>query len=114
MKKNNDWKSRLNIVYSTNPDFQYEGDDQETAVLPKDKQQIRISLDKKNRNGKSVTLITGFSETEDTVKELGKLLKAKCGVGGSVKGMEILVQGDFRERIQALLQEEGYKKTRII
>ena len=82
--KNNDWKDRLNVVYSTNPDFNYDmDDDQEQVTLDKNKQNLRVSLDRKNRGGKVVTLITGFVGTENDQKELGKLLKSKCGVGGS-------------------------------
>ncbi|MDR1504093.1 MAG: translation initiation factor [Prevotella sp.] len=110
-----DWKDRLNVVYSTNPDFKYEkegGKEQDT--LPKEKQALRISLDKRNRKGKAVTLITGFIGTTEDMEELGKLLKVKCGVGGSAKDGEIIVQGDFRNKILELLQKEGYAKARII
>ena len=98
--KNNDWKDRLNVVYSTNPDFGYEMDnDEEQVTLDKNKQNLRVSIDKKNRGGKVVTLITGFIGTENDLKELGKLLKSKCGVGGSAKDGEIIVQGDFKQKI---------------
>ena len=81
--KNNDWKDRLNVVYSTNPDFGYEMDnDEEQVTFDKNKQNLRVSIDKKNRGGKVVTLITGFIGTENDLKELGKLLKSKCGVYG--------------------------------
>lgn len=113
--KNNDWKDRLNIVYSTNPDYNYEeGNGEETETLPKEKQLLRISLDKRNRKGKAVTLITGFIGTTEDLEQLGKFLKVKCGVGGSAKDGEIIVQGDFRNKILELLQKEGYAKTRII
>ena len=102
--KNNDWKDRLNVVYSTNPDFGYEMDNDEEQV----------TLDKKNRCGKVVTLITGFIGTENDLKELGKLLKSKCGVGGSAKDGEIMVQGDFKTKIIELLIKEGYSKTKGI
>jgi translation initiation factor 1 len=102
-------------VYSTNPDFKYEtGKEEEQDTLPKEKQQLRISLDKRNRKGKAVTLITGFAGTNDDLEELGKLLKVKCGVGGSSKDGEIIVQGDFRNKVLELLQKEGYVKARII
>lgn len=115
MKKENDWKSRLNVVYSTNPDFRYESEEiEEAETLPKEKQLLRVMLDKKNRNGKSVTLVTGFVGTENDLKELGKLLKTKCGVGGSVKEHEILIQGDWREKIVIILQQDGYIKARRI
>ncbi|XGS84902.1 translation initiation factor [Limibacterium fermenti] len=115
MNNMNDWKKRLNIVYSTNPDYHYQGDESnETEALPKEKQLLRVSLDKRNRKGKAVTLITGFVGREDDLQELGKLLKTKCGVGGSVKNGEIIVQGDHREKVSAILQKEGYAKSRII
>ena len=111
--KNNDWKDRLNIVYSTNPDFSYETDnDGEQATLDKNKQNLRVSIDKKNRGGKVVTLITGFVGTENDLKELGKLLKNKCGAGGSAKDGEIIVQGDFKQKVIDLLIKEGYTKTK--
>lgn len=111
----NDWKDRLNVVYSTNKDFKYEteGEDEQDTIA-KEKQQLRISLDKRNRKGKAVTLITGFVGTTEDMEELGKLLKVKCGVGGSAKDGEIIVQGDFRTKILELLQKEGYAKARII
>ena len=111
--KNNDWKDRLNVVYSTNPDFGYEMDnDEEQVTFDKNKQNLRVSIDKKNRGGKVVTLITGFIGTENDLKELGKLLKSKCGVGGSVKDGEILIQGEFKQRVIELLKAEGYTQTK--
>ena len=113
--KKNDWKDRLNVVYSTNPDFGYEMDnDEEQVTLDKDKQNLRVSIDKKNRGGKVVTLITGFVGTENDLKELGKLLKSKCGVGGSAKDVEIIVQGDFKQRVIDLLKAEGYTQTKPV
>ncbi|MEY8685317.1 translation initiation factor [Bacteroides sp. AN502(2024)] len=113
--KKNDWKDRLNIVYSTNPDFGYEtDDDEEQTTLDKAKQNLRVSIDKKNRGGKVVTLITGFVGTENDLKELGKQLKSKCGVGGSAKDGEIIIQGDFKTKIMELLVKEGYAKTKGI
>ena len=103
--KNNDWKDRLNVVYSTNPDFQYESiEEEEMETLPKNQQKLRVSIEKKGRGGKTVTLIRGFIGTEDDLKELGKLMKTKCGVGGSVKDEEIIIQGDFKQRIIDLLK----------
>ena len=113
--KNNDWKERLNIVYSTNPDYNYEmNDDEEQATLPPALQRLRVQLDRKNRGGKVVTLVTGFVGTDNNLKELGKLLKSKCGVGGSAKDGEIIVQGDFKQRVIDLLKAEGYTQTKPV
>ena len=109
--KNNDWKDRLGMVYSTNPDFKYDTGNDETKTLPKEKQSLRISLDKRNRGGKTVTLITGFRGTNEDLVALGKLLKVKCGVGGTAKDGEIIVQGDFRQKILEILTKEGYTKS---
>ena len=112
--KNNDWKSRLGVMYSTNPDFQYETNEvQEEETLPKEKQQLRISLDKRNRGGKMVTLVTGFRGTSDDLAALGKMLKVKCGVGGSAKDGEIIIQGDFRQKVLEMLLKDGYGKSKI-
>lgn len=106
----NDWKKRLGMVYSTNSDFEYNaGDDNLEETPAPGKQNLRVMRDSKKRKGKTVTLVTGFVGHEDDLKELGKLLKSKCGVGGTVKDGEILIQGDFRERIYDLLLAEGYK-----
>jgi translation initiation factor 1 len=115
MKNNNDWKNRLNVVFSTNPEFQYEKEEQEDLdTLPKGKQLLRIQLDKRNRNGKKVSLITGFMGKDEDLQMLGKLLKTKCGVGGSAKENEIIIQGDFRTKILEILLKEGYSKAKII
>ncbi len=106
----NDWKERLGVVFSTKPDFEYQHDNEDEAeTLTPNKQDLRVTLDKKQRKGKSVTLITGFVGKEDDLKDLGRMLKTKCGVGGTVKDNEILIQGDFREKILELLKKEGYK-----
>lgn len=102
-------KERLNVVFSTNPDFNYEYDAQEQAeTLPKGHQKLYVSIDRKQRAGKEVTLIEGFVGKEEDLKELGKLLKGKCGVGGTVKDGEILIQGNFRDKIFDLLTKEGF------
>ena len=90
--KDNDWKSRLGVVYSTNPDFQYETQaDAEAETLPPGKQRLLVTIDRRNRGGKQVTLVTGFVGTADDLKDLGKTLKTRCGVGGSAKDGEITV-----------------------
>lgn len=109
----NDWKKRLGVVFSTNPDFNYEEEvETEPETLEPSKQNLIVSIDRKGRAGKQVTLVTGFVGTSDDLAELGRKLKVKCGVGGSAKDGEITVQGDFRDRVTALLKEMGYKAKR--
>jgi len=105
-----DWKDRLGTVYSTNPDFEYDnGENDSEETLPPNEQKLKIALDKKARRGKTVTLITGFIGSEEDLKELSKLLKTKCGVGGSAKNNEIIIQGDFKDKISKILIEKGYR-----
>ena len=105
----NDWKKRLNVVYSTDPDFRYRTEEETgTDTLPPARQRLKVWLDRKRRAGKQVTLVTGYVGTEDDLKELCRELKSKCGVGGSAKDGEILIQGDFRDRVLDLLLKAGY------
>ena len=109
----NDWKKRLGVVFSTNPDFTYEEEaPHEDATLAPEKQNLIVKIDRKGRGGKQVTLVTGFVGTADDLAELGRTLKVKCGVGGTAKDGEITIQGDFRDRVLALLKEMGYKAKR--
>ena len=101
------------IVYSTNPGFHFEYDEAEAATLEPAKQNLRVMLDKKQRAGKKVTLITGFQGSDLDLALLGKELKTACGVGGSAKDGEIILQGDFREKVRDLLIQKGYTKTKI-
>ncbi len=102
------------IVYSTNPDFEYEQPEQDEAMeaIPPQRQQLRVLIDRKKRKGKEVTLVTGFVGPEEDLKALGKLLKSKCGVGGTVKEGEILIQGNHRDTVVDLLKEQGYSNTK--
>ncbi len=106
MKSN---KKNNGIIYSTDSDFVFENEEDETPVVPQERQTLYILLDKKQRNGKRVTLITGFQGPENTLKELAKDLKLHCGAGGSSKDGEILIQGDFRPKVKALLEKKGYR-----
>ena len=110
---NNDWKSRLGVVYSTNADFQFETEETEEAeTLPKTQQKLRVRIEKNGRKGKIVTLVTGFVGTTDDLKEVGKFLKTKLSTGGSTKDGEIIIQGDVKLKVIELLKSDGYKDVK--
>ena len=109
----NNWKDRLGVVFSTNPDFQYTLNGQEEVqTLEPAKQKLIVGIDRRNRGGKQVTLVTGFVGSADDLKELGRILKTRCGVGGSAKDGEITVQGDFRDKVVEILRSLGYNAKR--
>lgn len=114
MSKKNDWKKREGIVYSTSTSFNYEySGDQESDTLPPGNQNLRVELDKSGRAGKQVTLITGFIGKNSDLETLTKFLKTRCGVGGSCKQGEILIQGDVRDKVLDILIKSGYKARKI-
>jgi translation initiation factor 1 len=110
----NDWKKRDGVVFSTNPNFRYDtaDEDEQVQTLPPSRQKLIVAIDRSGRAGKQVTLVKGFVGTDEDLSDLGKKLKTKCGVGGSVKDGEILIQGDFRDKITELLQKDGYNAKR--
>lgn len=114
MSKKNDWKKRDGVVYSTSSDFEYSYQQNEEAeTLPPQQQNLKVSLDKSGRAGKQVTLVSGFVGSASDLDTLTKTIKTKCGVGGSAKDGEILIQGDVRDKVVHILQKEGYKAKRV-
>ncbi|MBR3988947.1 MAG: translation initiation factor [Bacteroidales bacterium] len=108
-----DWKDRLGVVFSTNPDFKYTtAETEETDTLPPSRQRLIVGIDRRNRGGKQVTLISGFVGKADDLRELGRTLKTRLGVGGSAKDGEITIQGDFRDKVVSILQGLGYNAKR--
>lgn len=108
-----DWKKRLGVVYSTNPDFKYQTEEtQEETTLPPSRQRLIVRIDRRGRAGKQVTLIEGFKGSGDDLAALAKTLKVKCGVGGTAKDGEITIQGDLRDKVTALLTSMGYGTKR--
>ena len=108
-----DWKERLGVVYSTNPDFKYETSQPEEAeTLAPGKQRLIVRIDRRNRGGKQVTLVEGFVGTQEDLAALGRTLKVKCGVGGAAKDGEITIQGDLRDKVVAILTSMGYNAKR--
>ena len=109
-KKKNSFKNREGVVYSTNPDFNYfENIPGLQTTLPKEQQNLIVRIDRKHRGGKIVTLVEGFVGAPEDLKDLAKMLKSKCGVGGSQKDGEIIIQGDFKEKVYQLLLENNYR-----
>ncbi len=106
-------KNRVGVVYSSNPHFKYSDNSQTSPLtLPKQQQKLRISMERTGRGGKTVTLVKGFIGTEEDITSLCRLLKQKCGVGGSAKDGDIIIQGDHRQRLTEMLKNEGYTQTR--
>ena len=111
--RDNDWKSRLGVVFSTNPDYAYtEESAPALATLPPSQQRLRVSYERKGRRGKAVTLVRGFVGNDADLAELGRQLKTRCGIGGSVKDGEIILQGDLRIKAVDLLRSLGYTQTK--
>lgn len=113
MAQNNDWKSRLGVVFSTNPDYTY---DEETVtepeLLPANQQKLRAQMERAGRGGKTATVIRGFVGPEADLLTLTKTLKTRLGIGGSAKDNEIILQGDVRTRVTELLKTLGYTQTK--
>lgn len=113
MSKKNKSDNR-GFVYSTDPDFRFEEDDNaQQETLPPAQQKLKIKLDAKHRAGKAVTLVQNFIGNENDLEDLGKKLKNFCGTGGSVKDGEIIIQGDHREKVMKWLTKHGYNGTRL-
>ena len=104
-------RTAVGVVFSTNPDYQYQYEDDggQDETLPPSQQRLHVRMERSGRGGKTVTIIDNFVGTDDDLQDLGRTLKTKCGVGGSVKDGQIIIQGDFRERIVTLLKESGYQ-----
>ncbi len=110
----NDWKKRLGVVFSTNPDFDYtnESDDETVETLEPKNQRLRVAVEKKGRGGKTVTVVKGFQGSDDDLGKLEKMLKTKCGTGGTSKDSLILLQGDIKEKVINILRDLGYTDTK--
>ncbi len=107
-------KKRIDVVYSTNPDFSFDDENElDDEAIPNNQQKLKVLIDRKQRKGKEVTLITGFVGTDEDLKALGKLLKSKCGGGGAVKDGEIMVQGNHLQKVYDLLVDDDYKVKKV-
>lgn len=112
-RNDNDWKQRLGMVYSTNPDFKFESEaEQDVESVPAANQKLRVSVEKHGHGGKTVTIVRGFIGLDDELKELARALKTFCGTGGAVKDGEILIQGDLKEKVVSRLIDNGYRNTK--
>ncbi|MGB0881930.1 MAG: translation initiation factor [Vicingaceae bacterium] len=107
-------RKNRNVVYSTNPNFDYDDENEGVETLESSEQKLKVLIDRKQRKGKSVTLVTGFVGNDDDLKELSKELKSKCGVGGAAKNGEILIQGEFKEKVFELLIKKGFSQTKKV
>lgn len=105
---------KRNIVYSTNPNYDYDDKNEELETLDPREQKLKVIIDRKQRKGKSVTIVTGFKGSDNDLKDLAKTLKSKCGGGGSAKDQEILVQGEFKDKIYSILIDMGYQQTKKV
>ena len=105
-------ENRKGVMYSTNPDFEYEFEEGEVETLPNSEQHLKVCIDK-HRSGKTAVIIKDFVGTTNDLKSLGKMLKSKCGVGGSAKNGEIIIQGNVRDKVMEMLQKEGYNYKRV-
>ncbi|MFY7811466.1 MAG: translation initiation factor [Flavobacterium sp.] len=112
-KKINNFNDLGGFVFSTNQDFELNQPEEVTEIIENQKQLLEIHLDKKNRAGKITTVIKNFKGTTEALEVLAKMLKTKCGVGGSAKDQEIIIQGNFRDKIIEILNKEGYKTKRV-
>ena len=110
MEKNK--KNLKGVMYSTNPDFEFEYENEKMDTLKNNQQNLQVCIDK-HRAGKIAIIIKGFVGTSDDLKALGKILKARCGVGGSSKNGEIIIQGDLRDKVMDILAKEGYNYKRV-
>ena len=113
MVKDNDWKKRLGVVFSTNPDFVFEEEEEDVlSTLAPSEQRLRVRIEKNGRGGKTVTVVKGFVGQDEDLKSLAKSLKTKCGVGGSVKDGDVIIQGDLKEKVVLLLLSLGYRESK--